>query len=72
MPRRQIGVLLAVVGIAAVLVAVLADPLGIGGKEDTFGWKQIVLLAVGVVFAVAGALLAWRSPGDGRTSAAAE
>jgi hypothetical protein len=60
MPRRQLGVLLAVVGIAAILVAVLADPLGIGGKEDTFGWKQIVLLAVGVALAVAGALVGRR------------
>ena len=71
MARRQLGVLLGAVGIVAVLVAVLADPLGIGGAEDAFGWKQVVLLAAGVVLAVAGAVLALRSPGNnGRTTAA--
>ncbi len=43
-----------VVGIAAILVAVLADSLGIGGQEDTFGWKQVALLVIGVVLAGAG------------------
>ncbi len=47
MARRQLGVLLGAVGIVAVLVAVLADPLGIGGAEDAFGWKQVVLLDSG-------------------------
>ena len=34
-------------GALAVLVAVLADPLGIGGGEG-FGWKQGFLLSMGV------------------------
>ncbi len=40
-------------GALAVLVAVLADPLGIGGNEG-FGWKQGALLAVGVLVALGG------------------
>jgi hypothetical protein len=57
--RRQIGALAMAVGALAVLVAVLADPLGIGGQEDKFGWKQIVLLAGGVVLALGGAVAVW-------------
>jgi len=40
-------------GALAVLVAVLADPLGIGGNEG-FGWKQGFLLSVGVSLALGG------------------
>jgi predicted phage tail protein len=40
-------------GVLAVLVAVLADPLGIGGNEG-FGWKQGFLLSVGVSVALGG------------------
>ena len=72
MQRRQLGVLLGVVGIVTILIAVLANPLGIGNAqaEGTFGWKQVVLLAVGVVLAAAGAVLALRSPrNNGRTTA---
>jgi hypothetical protein len=41
------------VGIVAVLIAALADPLGIGGEEG-FGWKQALLLAFGIVLIIAG------------------
>jgi hypothetical protein len=51
---RPIGTIALAVGVVAILLAVLADPLGIGGKEDTFGWKQIVLLVVGVLVAGGG------------------
>jgi hypothetical protein len=67
MERRQIGALVIAVGVLAILVAVLADPLGIGGKEDTFGWKQIVLLAVGVVVALGG-LVVIRRPAGGESA----
>jgi len=40
-------------GALAVLVAVLADPLGIGG-EAGFGWKQGFLLSLGVSVALGG------------------
>ena len=40
-------------GVLAVLVAVLADPLGIGGNEG-FGWKQGFLVSLGVSVAIGG------------------
>jgi sugar phosphate permease len=72
MPRRQIGALVGAVGIVAILIAVLANPLGIGNAEDTFGWKQVVLLGIGIALVIAGAVTALRSPPDGgnRTTAA--
>ncbi len=52
--NRPTGIIALVLGIAAILLAVLADSLGIGGQEDTFGWKQVVLLVLGVVAAGVG------------------
>ncbi len=72
MSRRYIGVLIGAVGIVAVLFALLADPLGIGGTEGSFGWKQGVLLGLGVVLLIAGAVTALRSPGGGSPTSAAE
>jgi hypothetical protein len=40
-------------GVLAMLVAILADPLGIGGNEG-FGWKQGFPLSVGVSVALGG------------------
>ncbi len=40
-------------GVLAVLVAALADPLGIGGN-DGVGWKQGFLLSLGVSVAIGG------------------
>jgi hypothetical protein len=71
MERRQMGALVIAVGVLAILVAVLADPLGIGGKEDTFGWKQITLLVVGVVVALGG-LVVIRRPAGGEPAGGAE
>ena len=42
--------LLIVVGVAAALLAALANPLGIGNPG--FQWKQGLLLGVGIVVAV--------------------
>jgi hypothetical protein len=41
-------------GALAVLVAVLADPLGIGEDESGFGWKQGFPVSVGVSVALGG------------------
>ena len=65
MSRRQIGMVVVLVGLVAALIAVLADPLGIGGDEDTFGWKQGVLLAIGIVLIIAGGFMALRAPSSG-------
>ena len=58
MNEKRFGLILAVAGVALVLLAVVADPLGVGGNEDTFGWKQWLGVAVGIVTAAAGAALA--------------
>ena len=60
MSARQVGLLLVVVGIATALLGGLADSVNIG--RDGFGWKQGVLLAVGIVLAVIGAVVALRAP----------
>ena len=57
MTNRTLGYIAATVGVVLVLLAVLADELGIGGQAG-FGWKQAVVLAVGVIAAGAGAALA--------------
>jgi hypothetical protein len=61
---------LVLVGVVAVLIAALADPLGIGGTEAAFGWKQVALLAVGILLILGGAMvLRARGNGTGSTSA---
>ena len=50
---KRVGYAAIAFGALAVLVALLADPLGIGGGEG-FGWKQGLLLSVGVNVAVGG------------------
>jgi uncharacterized membrane protein len=59
MSRRSLGVVVTVVGLLVLVIAVFADPLGIGGADDTFGWKQIVGVVVGAVVAGAGIVLAF-------------
>ena len=60
------GALALVLGVIAILLALLADTLGIGGEEDTFGWKQVTLLVAGVVVAAGGVLAILRAPGEER------
>jgi hypothetical protein len=64
--RKLMGALGVVLGVIAILVALLADTLGIGSQEGTFGWKQVVLLAVGVALAVGGLLVVLRAPREER------
>jgi hypothetical protein len=54
-----------VVGVAAALLAALANPLGIG--RSGFGWHQVVLLVAGILVAVAGAVVVLRAPSSGAT-----
>jgi uncharacterized membrane protein YqaE (UPF0057 family) len=58
MNEQRFGVILAAGGALLILVAVLADPLGVGGQEGTFGWKQWVGVVLGVVSVAAGVGLA--------------
>jgi hypothetical protein len=60
MSARQVGLLIVVVGVAAALFGGLADSVNIG--RAGFGWKQGVLLGVGIVLTVVGAVVALRAP----------
>jgi hypothetical protein len=57
------------VGVVAALVGALADPLGIGHSGSGFGWKQGVLLAIGVLLIIGGGVMALRSPNGGTGAA---
>jgi hypothetical protein len=63
MSRRQLGIVVVVVGVVAALLAAFANPLGIG--HAGFGWKQGVLLAIGILLIIGGAVMALRSPTSG-------
>jgi hypothetical protein len=63
MSRRQIGMVVVLVGVVAALLAALANPLGIG--HAGFGWKQGVLLAIGVLLIIGGGAMALRSSNSG-------
>ena len=52
MERRSVALALIALGVVMVLIALLADALGIG--EAGFGWRRGALLAAGVVVAGAG------------------
>ena len=43
------------VGLLLVLGALFADPLGISGGGEGFGWKQLIATIFGLVLAVLGA-----------------
>lgn len=58
MSRRSVGVVVTAIGVVVVIVAAFADPLGIGGADETFGWKQVVGVTVGAVVVVAGIVIA--------------
>ena len=51
------------VGVVAALIAALANPLGSG--DPGWGWKQSVLLAIGILLIIAGGVMVLRSPSDG-------
>jgi hypothetical protein len=71
MSRKNIGFVLIAAGVLVALLGLLADVIGVGDSEGSFGWQQTVLLVVGIVVAAGGAFLAVRSAG-GAPGAAAE
>jgi type VI protein secretion system component VasK len=52
MQRRTAALLVIATGVVMVLIALLADVLGIG--EEGFGWRRGALLAAGIVVVLAG------------------
>lgn len=55
--RRLLGLIIAGVGIVVTVVALLADPLGIGSSDD-FGWKQVLGVVVGIALVTWGFVVA--------------
>ena len=51
--RKPLGTASVVIGVLAILLALLADEIGVGGQPG-FNWKQGLLLAVGVAVALFG------------------
>ena len=51
---RLVGMALIAVGALLVLGGLFADPLGISGGGEGFGWKQLIATIVGLVLAVLG------------------
>lgn len=60
MSRRSLGILLVLFGGLLVLIAALADVIGIGGG-GAFGSRQIAGVAVGALAVVLGALVVLRT-----------
>ena len=60
---RQAGFALVVLGVVAVLLALLANPLGIG--KSGFGWAQTFLLLVGLGLVAVGAVIPSRVRSSG-------
>ena len=51
--RKPLGTASIAVGVLAILLALLADEIGVGSQPG-FNWKQGILLAVGVAVALFG------------------
>jgi hypothetical protein len=56
-----------IVGALLVLIALFADPLGLG-RSPGFGWKQALGVVVGALVIVAGVYLWWRQGLRGKVS----
>ncbi len=61
--RLVIALALIAVGLGLGIVSGLAELIGLGDPTDTFGWKQIVGVAVGVALLLAGIVIAWKQRG---------
>jgi uncharacterized membrane protein len=56
-----VGIPLVVIGLALAVVSGLAELIGIGDPTNTFGWKQVVGLVLGLALLVAGLVTAWKA-----------
>lgn len=54
---RLAALALTAIGALIMIGAVFADPIGISGGGDGFGWKQLIAAIVGLVLLLAG--IAW-------------
>ncbi len=58
--RRTIAIAVTVVGIIVLVISVLADPLGLGGGNNTFGSRQIAGTVAGVIVTAVGLYLTFK------------
>jgi uncharacterized membrane protein len=65
---KSIGPIAIAIGVIIVLLAALADPIGIGAEDSGFGWKQVVGVIVGALVAIAGIAINMRSRGEPRAA----
>ncbi len=56
MKTKTVGLVLIVLGVLMIVLDLLIEPLQLGGGGG-FGWKQIALLAAGIVVAGAGIVI---------------
>jgi sulfite exporter TauE/SafE len=54
---RILAIAFIVIGAILALASALADQLGIGAPDSTFGWKQLLGLVLGILLVVAGIIL---------------
>jgi hypothetical protein len=57
--KKTTGVVLFGVGAVILILAIAADPIGIGGSPG-FGWKQILGALVGAVLTVVGLAVGYK------------
>lgn len=54
---RILAIAFIVIGAILALASALADQLGLGAPDSTFGWKQLLGLVLGIILVVAGIIL---------------
>jgi hypothetical protein len=57
---KTIGAAVLLVGIIVLVISVLADPLGLGGGNTTFGSRQIAGTVAGVIVTAVGLYLTFK------------
>lgn len=67
--QLRLGVyLLTAFGIILLLASLFADPLALGQPGTSFGWKQILGSALGLILATLGMVILRRPDGGDRTT----
>lgn len=54
---RILAIAFIVIGAILALASALADQLGIGAPDSSFGWKQLLGLVLGIILVAAGIIL---------------
>ncbi len=64
MSKKSLGLLVAAIGLVMALVTALADMLGLGKVEGTFGYNQILGTVVGVAVLLVGLRIRSKASSD--------